>query len=65
MDLNTRQAFLVVRSPDAGWVLVANLAPRDLEKVFRITKDGDRDRIIHEYIQSRAAFLEFGPTSPE
>ena len=65
MDLNTRQAFLVVRSPDAGWVLVANLAPRDIEKVFRITKDGDRDRIINEFIQSRAAFLEFGPTPPK
>lgn len=60
IDINTKQAFLLVSTPDGRFAAVANLNPRrPLQS--RILTEGDARRDgIASFIDARIALLEFG-----
>ena len=58
IDIDSKQAFLLVYVPSGKLALVVNLTPEQLEMVIRIQPQHfDRSEII-DYIESRAAWLE-------
>jgi len=59
VDINTRQAFLSVSSDDR-LILLANLVPRDSERVYRAIRGQDNATLFSRYITTRAAWLMFG-----
>ena len=60
LDINSRQAFLMLREPGGDPVLIANLSPRDPDRVFRFSDSGVNRKIIDDFVAYRAALLEYG-----
>ena len=61
IDLNSRQAFLLLAEADGRTpLLVANLAPRDYGRSFRWPAEGEFRATVEAFIDTRAGRLEFG-----
>jgi hypothetical protein len=59
IDRNTRQSFLAVFDTQQQLCLVANLHPRQLDRVIRVAAGDIDPSRIREFIRSRAGLLEF------
>ena len=57
VDLNTRQAFLLVYTRNSKLLLVANLLPRDLENIYTMGSKEQAHAAATQYIDSRSAWL--------
>lgn len=60
IDRDSQQSFLAVTDTHGRLCLVANLNPRQPERVIRLAAGGDDPLPIREFIGSRAGLLEFG-----
>lgn len=60
IDINTKQAFLLVLTPDGRLSAVANLNPRRPLQTRMLPEGGARREEIASFIDSRTALLEFG-----
>ena len=60
IDINTKQAFLLVSTPDGRLAAVANLNPRRPLQTRMLTDGGARREGIASFIDARTALLEFG-----
>ncbi|GAB4540764.1 MAG: hypothetical protein Fur0020_10090 [Thermodesulfovibrionia bacterium] len=59
IDINTKQAFLLIYSPSGRLILIANLMPRDPEGYITIT--GRVQKMdVSRFIDTRVGFLRFG-----
>jgi gamma-polyglutamate biosynthesis protein CapC len=60
IDVNSRQAFLLIYDKKGKLSLVANLFPRDIDKHYRLSKHPDEHRtIVTRFIETRMGWLEF------
>ena len=60
VDYNSKQSFLAVFDARQQLCLIANLNPRQLDRVVRVAVDAPESARIREFIDSRAGLLEFG-----
>ena len=60
IDINTKQAFLLVSTPDGRLAAVANLNPRRPMESRVLSAGGDGRKEIASFIDARTALLEFG-----
>lgn len=59
IDINTKQAFLLIYSPSGRLILIANLMPREPEGYITISGKILR-RDVSRFIDTRVGFLRFG-----
>lgn len=60
LDLNSRQAFLLVCGPDDRLLLVVNLAPRQPGQRYRLAAGPSAAQTLEAFIATRAGWLEMG-----
>lgn len=59
IDIDSKQAFMLVYNPSGKLAMVANLVSGQMESIIRVDSDRlERDQIA-EYINSRSVWLEF------
>ncbi|HEW97642.1 MAG: hypothetical protein DRR16_12630 [Candidatus Parabeggiatoa sp. nov. 3] len=60
IDVNSRQAFLLIYDKKGKLSLVANLFPRDIDNHYRFSANTDENRtIVTRFIETRMGWLEF------
>ncbi|MEK8018208.1 MAG: hypothetical protein VSS75_015140, partial [Candidatus Parabeggiatoa sp.] len=60
IDVNSRQAFLLIYDKKDKLSLVANLFPRDIDNHYRFSANADENRaMVARFIETRMGWLEF------
>ena len=60
IDVNSRQAFLLIYNKKGKLSLIANLFPRDIDNHYRFSANVDENRtIVTRFIETRMGWLEF------
>ena len=59
IDIDSKQAFLLVYFPSGELAIVANLTPGQTDKIVKVGVNNIDRLLIEEYINSRSAWLEF------
>jgi hypothetical protein len=61
IDVNSRQAFLLIYAKNDQLSLVANLFPRDIDSQYSLSPTADEKRVtVSRFIETRTGWLEFG-----
>lgn len=61
IDVNSRQAFLLIYAKNDQLSLVANLFPRDIDSQYSLSPTADDKRVtVSRFIETRTGWLEFG-----
>ena len=60
IDVNSKQAFLLVYTANGKLSLIANLFPREPDKSYRLSATASDSRVtVTRFIETRSGWLEF------